>query len=152
MKNNKVALYYALMIVLLVLIGVSSFFFNYFYDMRNEDLSIENMKINESNKMGYNVKSFDNDFFKTNEDDSSFVLSLIDNINTYFNVSTTFSSPVEGEYSYFVTGNIIMKQGEEVVKNEIYKSDINKYLINGSVINLSNSFDIDVYSILKSYS
>ena len=64
MKNNKVNLYYGLMVVLLVLIGISSFFFNYFYNLRDEDLSIENMIINESNKMSYNVKLFDNEFFK----------------------------------------------------------------------------------------
>ncbi|MCH5167214.1 MAG: hypothetical protein J1F35_04900 [Erysipelotrichales bacterium] len=151
MKNNKVALYYGLMIVLLILIGVSSFFFNYFYDMRNEDLSIEKMQISESNYMGYNVKLFDNDFFKTKEDETNYVLSLIDNINTYFNINTTFSLPVEGEYSFFVRGYIIMKQGDEVVKNEIYTGDINKFLLDGSVINLSNSFDIDLDSVIKSY-
>ena len=85
-KNNKVNLYYGLMVVLLVLIGISSFFFNYFYNLRDEDLSIENMIINESNKMSYNVKLFDNEFFKSSSEETSYVLSLVDNINTYFNV------------------------------------------------------------------
>lgn len=151
MKNNKVALYYALMIVLLVLIGVSTFFFNYFYDMRDEDLSIETMKIKESNKMGYNIKLFDSEFFKTDEDDTTYVLSLIDNINPYFNINTTFSTPVSGEYSFFIRGYVIMNQGSEVIKNEIYTGEINKFQLNGSVINLSNSFDIDLDKILKSY-
>ena len=140
MKNNKVNLYYGLMVVLLVLIGISSFFFNYFYNLRDEDLSIENMIINESNKMSYNVKLFDNEFFKSSSEETSYVLSLVDNINTYFNVSTAFSSPVSGEYSYFVKGYIVMHQGDEEVKNEIYSSDVFKFNVDGSVINLSSNF------------
>ena len=151
MKNNKVGLYYAIMIVLLVLISVSAFFFNYFFDMRNEDLSLENKNITESNKMGYNVKSFDDDFVKTNQDDNNYVFSLIDNIDTYFNVTTSFSSPVEGQYSYFVTGYVNLKQGEEILKNEVYKSDENKFLLNGSAINISDSFDVDVDNVMTSF-
>lgn len=151
MKNNKVNLYYGLMVVLLVLIGISSFFFNYFYNLRDEDLSIENMIINESNKMSYNVKLFDNEFFKSSSEETSYVLSLVDNINTYFNVSTAFSSPVSGEYSYFVKGYIVMHQGDEEVKNEIYSSDVFKFNVDGSVINLSSNFDIDLDKVYSDY-
>lgn len=149
--KNKIALYYGLMVVLLVLIGVSSFFFNYFYNLKGEDLSIENMIVSESNKMSYNVKQFDNEFFKSSSEETNYVLSLVDNINTYFNVSTAFSSPVEGDYSYFIKGYIIMQQGTEEVKNEIYSSDISKYKIDGSVINLSSNFDIDLDKIITEY-
>lgn len=151
MKKNKVALYYGLMVVLFILIGVSSFFFNYFYNLRDEDLSIENVIVSESNKMSYNVKQFDNAFFKSSSEETNYVMSLVDNINTYFNVSTAFSNPVEGEYSYFIKGYIVMHQGEEEVKNEIYSSEINKYTITGSVINLSSNFDIDLDSLLTEY-
>lgn len=149
--KNKIALYYSLMVVLLVLIGVSSFFFNYFYNLRGEDLSIENMIVSESNKMSYNVKQFDNEFFKSSSEETNYVLSLVDNINTYFNVSTAFSSPVNGEYSYFIKGYVVMHQGSEEVKQEIYASEINKYKIDGSVINLSSNFDIDLDKVISDY-
>lgn len=151
MKDNKTFLYYGLMVVLLVLIGVSSFFFNYFYNLRGEDLSIENMVISESNKMSYNVKNLDNEFFKSSSEDTSYVLSLVDYINTYYNISTAFSSPVSGEYSCFVKGYIVMHQNGEEVKNVIYDGDVARYTINGSVINLSNTFDIDLNSIYNEY-
>lgn len=62
MKKNKVMLYYGLLVVLLILIGISSFFFNYFYNLRNEDLSLEDVSIREKNQMSYNVRLFDNEF------------------------------------------------------------------------------------------
>lgn len=150
-NKNKLAIYYGLMLVLFILIGVSSFFFNYFYNLRGEDLSIEKMVVSESNKMSYNVKQFDNAFFKTSSEETNYVMSLVDNINTYFNVSTAFSSPVEGEYSYFIKGYIIMHQGSEEVKKEIYSGEINKYKLEGSVINLSSNFDIDLDKIIAEY-
>lgn len=151
MKKNKVILYYSLLVVLLILIGISSFFFNYFYNLRNEDLSLEDISIKEKNQMSYNVKLFDNDFFKSSIEEKNYVLSLIDNLNAYFNYSVTFSNTVEGEYSYYVIGSIVMEQNGEKVKSEIYRSDINKFETNGKVINLSESFDIDVDQIIKNY-
>lgn len=151
MKNNKVAVYYGLLVVLFILIGISSFFFNYFYNLRNEDLSIENLAVTESNKMSYTVKTFDNEFFKTSAEETNYMLSLVDNINSYFNISSTFSSPVTGEYSYFVKGYIIMHQGGESVKNEISSGEINKFKIDGSVINLTGGFDIDLDKIVRDY-
>lgn len=151
MKKNKVMLYYCLLVVLLILIGISSFFFNYFYNLRNEDLSLSDVSIREKNQMSYNVKLFDNEFFKSSMEEKNYVLSLVDNLNAYFNYSVSFSSPVEGEYSYYVVGNIVMEQNGEKVKNEIYRSDISKYEANGKVINLSESFDIDVDNVIKNY-
>lgn len=151
MKKNKVMLYYGLLVVLLILIGISSFFFNYFYNLRNEDLSLEDVSIREKNQMSYNVKLFDNDFFKSSLEEKSYVLSLVDNLNAYFNYSAAFSSPVEGEYSYYVVGNIVMEQNGEKVKNEVYRSEIKKFQANGKVINLSENFDIDVDQMIKKY-
>lgn len=151
MKKNKVMLYYSLLVVLLILIGISSFFFNYFYNLRNEDLSIEDVAIREKNQMSYNVKLFDNDFFKSSMEEKNYVLSLVDNMNAYFNYSVAFSSPINGEYSYYVVGNIVMEQNGEKVKNEIYRSDIKKFEANGRVVNLSESFDIDIDQIIKKY-
>lgn len=151
MKKNKVMLYYGLLVVLLILIGVSSFFFNYFYGLRNEDLSLEDVSIKEKNQMSYNVKLFDNEFFKSSVEEKNYVLSLVDNLNAYFNYSVTFSNPVEGEYSYYVVGNIVMEQNGEKVKNEIYRSDISKFEANGKVINLSENFDVDLDQIIQKY-
>ncbi len=151
MKKNKVALYYSLIVVLLVLIGISSFLFNYFYNLRGEDLSLEEMTINEANKMSYNVKLFDNEFFKSSDEETNYVLSLVDNINTYFNYSTVFSSPVVGEYSYYVKGSVIMEENGEKVSNEIYRGDTASYNVNGSVINLSSSFDIDLDAVVRAF-
>lgn len=150
MKNNKVT-YYILIVLLLILIGVSSFFLIYFYNLRGQDLSIEEISISESNKMSYNVKLKDNKYYKSNIEGDTFVISLIDNINTYFNYSVAFSSSITGEYSYYIVGNAVYEYNGEKVKNEIYKSDISKYEITGNVINLSNSFDINLDEIIGDY-
>lgn len=71
MKKNKVMLYYGLLVVLLILIGISSFFFNYFYNLRNEDLSLEDVSIREKNQMSYNVRLFDNEFFKSSMEEKT---------------------------------------------------------------------------------
>lgn len=147
MKNNKVVLYYGLMIVLLVLIGLSTFFFNYFYNMRNDDLSLEKIKIEEENRMGYNIKLFDNDYFKTNEDDTSYLFDKIDYVDANFNISTIFEEPVEGDYNYIIHGYLVTDDD----KSEFYTGEFNRYKINGSVINLTNSFNIDVDTIEKNY-
>lgn len=151
MRKTKSVLYYALLVVLLILMGISIFFFIYFNNLRGTDLSLEDLDIITSSQIKYNVKVKDDLFYKSDNETETFVTNMIENVNAYFNISSAFSSRVNGDYSYFITGSVVMGEGNDKVVNEIYKSDINKFKVDGNVINISTNFDINVNEVIKNY-
>lgn len=154
MQNRKIALYWALIVILLILTSFCSFYFYYFYDLENSHLPFEKITINESSEMNYNVKLLDNQYYIGNQSGSTYVTALLDEINTHFNYSASFNETVKGEYSYSIIGylnsNIIESQ-DNILKREVYNSKDKKFEINGNVINISTDFKIDAESINKLY-
>ena len=135
-KKNRTILYYNLIFILIILIGISSFFLAYFYNLIDEDLRMQDVSVVENSEMNFSVKEKGKEVFTHNKD--TYNLSDIDTINTYFNYSITFSEEVTGSYSYNIVGYREVN-GEDV---EIYKSNNYKYEVTGHIINLSSSFDI----------
>lgn len=135
-KKNRTILYYNLIFILIILIGISSFFLAYFYNLIDEDLRMQDVSVVENSEMNFSVKEKGKDVFTHNKD--TYNLSDIDTINTYFNYSITFSEEVTGSYSYNIVGYREVN-GEDV---EIYKSNNYQYEVTGHIINLSSSFDI----------
>lgn len=154
MKNNKVALYWVFIGVLIVLISICSFFVYYFYDLKDTDLSIEKLTINENSDITYKVKLLDNKYYDTEINTTNYITELIDNINANFNYTITFDEKVSGEYSYYILGNLSAKDKnslEKIPERELLKTKIKKYSIDGNVINLSSSFDIEFAEYLKTF-
>lgn len=154
MKKNKVALYGIFISILLVFIGICSFFVYYFYDIRDIDLTIEEVVVKEKSDINYNVTLTDNKYYNTDLSGNTYVTELLNKINTHFNYSVTFSDLVSGEYGYYVTGNLIAtKKGteENLLTRELYKSDVSKFSITGNVINISSSFDVEALKHLNLY-
>lgn len=135
-KKNRTILYYNLIFILIILIGISSFFLAYFYNLIDEDLRMQDVSVVENSEMNFSVKEKGKEVFTHNKD--TYNLSDIDTINTYFNYSITFSEEVTGSYSYNIVGYREVN-GEDV---EIYKSNNYQYEVTGHIINLSSSFDI----------
>lgn len=135
-KKNRTILYYNLIFILVILIGVSSFFLAYFYNLIDEDIRIQDVTVVENSEMNFSVKEKNRDVFTHNK--ANYSLKDIDIINTYFNYSITFSEEVTGSYNYSIIGYKEIN-GEEV---EFYKSDNYQYEVTGHIINLSSSFDI----------
>lgn len=135
-KKNRTILYYNLIFILVILIGISSFFLAYFYNLIDEDLRMQDVSVVENSEMNFSVKEKGKDVFSHNKD--TYNLSEIDTINTYFNYSITFSEEVTGSYSYNIVG-FKEVNGEDI---EVYKSDNYQYEVTGHIINLSSSFDI----------
>lgn len=151
MKNNRKVLYTLLIIVFLILIGISSFFAYYFYNLKDTSISLDEVIVNEKSLMSYNVKLKDNKYYQSISDNNTYMISLIDNITAYFNYSTTFTDSIDGEYSYYIVGKVQSTSNGNNVDSEIYKSEIYKYEISGNVINISNTFNIDLDKILDEY-
>lgn len=135
-KKNRTILYYNLIFILIILIGISSFFLAYFYNLIDEDLRMQDVSVVENSEMNFSVKEKGKEVFTHNKD--TYNLSDIDTINTYFNYSITFSEEVTGSYSYNIVGYREVN-GEDI---EIYKSNNYQYEVTGHIINLSSSFDI----------
>ncbi len=135
-KKNRTILYYNLIFILIILIGVSSFFLAYFYNLIDEDLRYQDVTVVENSEMNFSVKEKDKEVFTHNQD--KYNLSKIDTINSYFNYSLTFSEEVTGSYNYYIAG--YKEVNGELI--EIYKSDLYKYEVTGHIINLGSSFDI----------
>lgn len=146
MKNNKkLFIYYGLIFILVVLIGISSFFFTYFYNLRSTDIKLKEIKIVENSNMSFSVKEKGTDVY--NHHDDTYALYSIDNVNTFFNYTLTSSDDVYGEYSYSIVGYEIIGSDEKI-KREVYKSDLIKNEITGKVISLNSNFDINIPLII----
>lgn len=145
-KNKKVLIHYSLIFVLVILVGISSFFFTYFYNLRSTDIKLKDIKVIENSNMSFSVKEKGIDIY--NHLNDTYAISSIDNINTYFNYALTTSDEVYGEYSYNIVGYEIIGNNEEL-KREVYKSDLIKEELTGKVISLSSTFDINVPEILE---
>lgn len=143
-KKNRIILYYNLIFLLVILIGISSFFCAYFYNQIDTTIRTDEVSVVENSEVSYGVKELGNSTYTLNKSD--FDIANIDSINTYFAYSLTFNDEVNGNYSYYITGYKVNNNE----KTEIYKSDIVKYEITGSVINISSTFDInDIQSIIE---
>lgn len=135
-KKNRTILYYNIIFILVILIGVSSFFLAYFYNLIDDGIRIQDVSVVQNSEMNFSVKEKGKDVFTHNKD--TYKLSDIDTINTYFNYSITFSEEVTGSYNYNIIG-FKEVNGENV---EVYRSDSYQYEVTGHIINLSSSFDI----------
>lgn len=135
-KKNRTILYYNIIFILVILIGVSSFFLAYFYNLIDDGIRIQDVSVVQNSEMNFSVKEKGKDVFTHNKD--TYKLNEIDTINTYFNYSITFSEEVTGSYNYNIIGYKEIN-GENI---EVYRSDNYQYEVTGHIINLSSSFDI----------
>ncbi len=152
MKKSKNVLRIIAIIFLLILIGVSSFFGYYFYNMKGIDLKAGALTMNEKSALTYNVKLKNRDYYK--QDSNAYLTNFIDEINASFNYSTTFSNKVKGEYSYYVEGLLktsVENENQSILNRDIYKSEVKKESIDGNILNLSDDFLIDVEEYKKMY-
>ncbi len=147
MKANRKILYTILLVSLVILASVSSFFLYYFYKMRNDNLSFNKIDIQESSTVSYNVLTNDSKFYDASVNSKSYITKEIKDIKTYFNYILTFSSDVSIDYSYIIEGKIVgNSKGTEdkILDKTIYKNvpTVKKY--SGRIINLTDTFDIDL--------
>ena len=147
MKANKKALYSILLICLVILAGVSSFFLYYFYKMRNDNLSFNKIDIQESSSMMYNVLTTESNFYDSYVDNKTYIVEDIKDIKTFFNYVATFSSDVSTNYSYIIEGKVIGNTkgtDDRVLERTLYKNNPEVKQTNGRILNITDSFNIDV--------
>lgn len=147
MKTNRKILYTILLVSLVVLASVSSFFLYYFYKMRNDNLSFNKIDIQESSTVSYNVLANDSKFYDSSVSTKSYITNEIKNVKTYFNYILTFSSDVSINYSYIIEGKIIGSTkgtDDRILEKTIDKNTPTVKKYSGKIINLTDTFDIDV--------
>lgn len=147
MKTNRKILYTILLIALLILASVSSFFLYYFYKMRNENLSFNKIDVQESSTVSYNVLANDSKFYDSSVSKKSYITREIKDVQTYFNYILTFSSDISINYSYIIEGKIIGSTkgtDDRILEKTIYKNTPVVKQYSGKIINLTDTFDIDV--------
>lgn len=143
MKNKK-AFKIIIILFLLLLIGITSFLGFYFFNMRDLDFMLGRIRISESSNVTYAVDMKDEDY-RNNLDIDDLVTDLIKDIRATFNYNVAFNDDVSGEYNYYIQGRmeLINDKGVMVAKKDIYSMDGKKESIDGKVINISSTFDID---------
>lgn len=153
MKKKKI-LYLCFIIVLIILVGICSFFTYYFYQQRDVKFFSEKLTSVEKSNITYSVLNKENNFYENNNSSEEYLLDLMDKITVNFNYNKAFNSEVSGEYSYFIVGKLIANNQEtnnNIVNTELYRSDITKYELNGNIINIMNSFNINVNDIVNKF-
>ncbi len=152
MKKSKKVLRIIAIVFLLILIGITSFFGYYFYNMKGIDLKAGALTMNEKSALAYHVKLKNSDYYK--KESTSYLTDFIDEITASYNYSTTFSHKVKGEYSYYVEGTLrtsVENENQGILNRDIYKSEVKKKEIEGNILNISDDFLIDVEQYKKMY-
>ncbi len=154
MRTKRSPLYVTLIIILLILIGICSFFIYYFFDMSHNVFDLENILYTEESEINYQVSLKDNEYYNSSENNDIYLTDLIDNIDSYFNYTLTFNSKVKGEYNYYVIGNLnvyVEDTDEKILTRELYRSEEFNYQIDGNVLALTEDFDMNIDEYLALY-
>lgn len=153
MKKKKI-LYLSFIIVLIILVGICSFFAYYFYQQKDIKFFSKKLTSLEKSNITYTVLNKENNFYENNNSSEEYLLDLMDKITVNFNYNKAFNSEVNGEYSYFIVGKLIANNQEtnnNIVNTELYRTDITKYELKGNIINVMNSFNINVNDIVNKF-
>ena len=141
MKKKKI-LYLSFIIVLIILVGICSFFAYYFYQQKDIKFFSKKLTSLEKSNITYTVLNKENNFYENNNSSEEYLLDLMDKITVNFNYNKAFNSEANGEYSYFIVGKLIANNQEtnnNIVNTELYRTDITKYELKGNIINIFNS-------------
>lgn len=94
---------YSFSIVLLLVLG----YFLFSKGINNKENIYVNYK--ENNTINYNVYLKPNNFFESSylPKDSTYISSLIDYIDIYFNYNMVYDKPVSGTYTYFIRASLV---------------------------------------------
>lgn len=151
MKGKKRSIRIALIVVLLVLISICSFFVFYFYDAGKSTFNIKRINTNKRSSVKYNVNLKDNNY--DNIDNKLYAKELVKDIDLFYDYVLSFDHDVVGEYSYYIEGNLIFLSdtSTELVKRELYRSSLNKFKIDGQVIDIGEASKIDLNTYLDIY-
>ena len=140
--------------ILLVFIGICSFFTFYFYDLHKNDMGLLELKYKEHANIDYNVLLNDGKYYNGKDSKNVFVVDLMDSINAYFNYNLTFNGSIAGDYSYKVKGKLYINDltnNQSIKSMSVYDSDTHNYKIQGNIINLSKDFNIDIKDAFVKY-
>ena len=152
MNKKKFSFYSVFICILILLIGVCSYFLYYFYNLKDGDVDTNALVVNEKINMNYYVDLL-NDDYNNNSYNPVQVPSNVNTIKGNYNYSVSFDKRVKGEYSYSVTGYLVGKtiDGEKVLNREVYNQPLKKYEADGYVINISDNFIVDYLDDLSIY-
>lgn len=151
MKKKRTPLYVAFIVILLVLIGVCSFFLYYFYDLGKSKF-INEVNYEQKSAVNYNVLLDDNKYYDEGAVANVFVTELISKINNYFSYTVSFNDQVKGECNYYIVGSLmanLLSTNENVLIKEVMRSKTIGNKVDGTLINLTDDFDINFTDYLK---
>lgn len=156
MNKNKLGFYSVFICILVLLIGVCSYFLYYFYNIKDSDIDTNAVVVKENSNMTYSVNLLSEDFTNNDNIDVAFMHDVLDRIKANYSYSVTFDKRVKGDYSYSVKGYLVAstKDGEKVLNREIYNQALKKYEVDGNVINIADNFIVDFkgnYAIYRNY-
>lgn len=140
--------------VLLVLIGICSFFTFYFYDLHKNDMGLVELRYQEKANIDYSVLLTDGKYYNGKAARSSFIVELMDSVNSYFNYNLAFSGTVRGEYSYKIKGFLYVNDvtnNRSISSTNVYDTDTHSYQIEGNIINISKDFNVNIKDAVEMF-
>lgn len=149
MEKSKKGLYIFIIVLMCICIFACSFLIFYFNKHREGIVKLDSINVDRKISLTKNVKFVDNDYFDFNSESSEYITKLLDKIEVGFGYNTTFSNMVKGKYSYYVKG--VLKNKDNTLNSTLYKGEKKQFEIEGNVININDTFTIDVIDYINKY-
>ena len=155
MNKKRMVFYSVVIVILLGIMSVCSYFLYYFYDIRNSDIETNSVLIKEKASLNYSVDLL-NENLKIVKTPVKYQHNTIDKIKGDFSYSVSFDKRVKGEYSYSINGKLIVEDvnGEKVLNRQILDQPLKRFSVDGNIINVADNFVIPFqqnYSVYLNY-
>ncbi len=146
--------YIILIVILIIFIGISSFFLYSFYDISKSAIGLREVVYKENSEIVPNVILKKDEYYQENEAKDIYITDFIDKIQSAFAYTLTFSSHIKGEYNYQIMGSLKASKTdskEEILSKYLEKQEKKKFTVDGNVININDDFTIDFNKYLAEY-
>lgn len=146
MKKEKKIIYGIIIGVLGILLLLTCYLLFYFFNSRDISITKEYVKVNNDDNINFTIKLKDNKYITDSSKVTNYVTDMIDYVNVYYDFKSIFSDQVKGDATVNVSAILVgtsKTDNTTLLYNEFYTADPAKYTVDGSVINLADTYKLD---------
>ena len=146
MKKERKIIYGVIIGVLSILLLLTLYLLFYFFSMRDVYITKEYVKVNDEDSINFTIKLKDNNYITDASKVTTYVTDMIDYVNVYYDFKSVFSDEVKGKVTVNASATLIgnsVSDNTSVLYNEFYTAEEATYTVDGSVINLADTYKLD---------
>ena len=154
MKKERKIIYGVIIGVLSILLLLTLYLLFYFFSMRDVSITKEYVKVNDEDSINFTIKLKDNNYITDASKVTTYVTDMIDYVNVYYDFKSVFSDEVKGKVTVNASATLIgnsVSDNTTVLYNEFYTAEEATYTVDGSVINLADTYKLDFDKQNKTY-